>query len=154
MDDLTAIPDDAADEVSQEDFIDWRTRWANADRVWDIPVNQLFPDAGSLMGDDRMVLSGRPLVHWQRNHVVCADGFRMSVQDSPMMYSVYDNDLVCTHVEVGFPSEPEPLLARWADDETAPTQTVYGYVSIQTVLAVIEKHGGRVRWYNPQRVEG
>ena len=47
-------------------------------------------------------------------------------------------------VEVGFPSEREPLLMRYAEDETNPTDTVYGWVPAHDVLTVIAKHGGMV----------
>ncbi len=153
MDELSAIPDEAADVALSKTFIDWRTQRRNADRVRDIPVNELYPDERSVRKDNRIVYGRVPMVSWQRNQLVCKDGFRMSVQDSPMLYSFYDDDLVCTHVEVGFPSEVEPLLMPWADDESAPTDTVYGYVPIPVVLAVIEKHGGRARWYNPDPVD-
>ena len=49
-----------------------------------------------------------------------------------------------THVEVGFPSaKPEP----WTDWETysdggEPTETVYGYVPVEMVTALVESHGG------------
>jgi hypothetical protein len=45
-------------------------------------------------------------------------------------------------VEVGFPSKREALLMPYAEDRRIPTATVYGYVPIETVAEVIEKHGG------------
>ena len=76
--------------------------------------------------------------------VVCADGFSMSVQVSDSHYctprindasSYYD-------VEIGFPSEAEPLIMEFAEQADSPTDTVYGYVPVSIVDEVIEKHGG------------
>jgi hypothetical protein len=76
--------------------------------------------------------------------IVCADGFSMSVQASSHSYSTprVDGALRYTHAEVGYPSEREILLMRWAEDEDAPTDTVYGYVPVQVIYTVCAKHGG------------
>ena len=82
-------------------------------------------------------------------HIVCEDGFTMSVQ---VGYSLY-----CTPkkvakrysaVEIGFPSEPEELIKEYAefapfDEDTADyTDTVYPYVPVKIVDKVLKKHGG------------
>ena len=85
-------------------------------------------------------------------HIVCADGFSMSVQ---VGYSLY-----CTPkkvakrysaVEIGFPSDHEPLIEKWAEfspfneeDGITPdyTDTVYPYVPVAVVDKVLKKHGG------------
>lgn len=71
--------------------------------------------------------------------IECADGFTMSVQASLWHYCSPKADVgPWSAVEVGFPSEPEPLLGQ-----TAPTENVvYGWVPIKNVAAVIDKHGG------------
>ena len=83
--------------------------------------------------------------------IVCVDGFTMSVQ---VGYSLY-----CTPkkvakrysaVEIGFPSDHEPLIEEWAefspfgDEDEAPdyTDTVYPYVPVKIVNKVLKKHGG------------
>ena len=78
--------------------------------------------------------------------IECADGFSMSVQASRMNYCEprVDNAEAYDEVEVGFPSSPEPLLERYAEDQSNLTETVYGWVPSQTVLDVIAKHGGVV----------
>ena len=78
--------------------------------------------------------------------VVCADGFSMSVQANDGAYCSprANNAKSYDEVEVGFPSEREPLLMRWCDDPKDPTGTVYGYVPAQVVINVIAKHGGMV----------
>jgi len=77
--------------------------------------------------------------------VVCRDGFSMSVQASSGHYCSPRNDEgPWETVEVGFPSIIEPLLWDYADEPGAWTDTVYGYVPIELVAAVIEVHGGLV----------
>ena len=78
--------------------------------------------------------------------VVCADGFEMSVQANIYSYSIPKeaNAEKYEAVEVGFPTEVEPLLEEYAEDPSDPTGTVYGYVPVQVVTDVIVKHGGIV----------
>tara|TARA_R110002020_G_scaffold409446_1_gene619195 strand:- start:929 stop:1234 length:306 start_codon:yes stop_codon:yes gene_type:complete len=78
--------------------------------------------------------------------VVCADGFTMSVQASEYTYCEprITGAERYTAVEVGMPSESEPLLMHWAEDEAHPTTTVYGWVPSERVALVIAKHGGMV----------
>ncbi|MCX7320407.1 MAG: hypothetical protein NT113_13270 [Hyphomicrobiales bacterium] len=49
-------------------------------------------------------------------------------------------------VEVGFPSEREELLMPYIDGgpDTDPTNTVYGYVPVSVIEAIVAKHGGLV----------
>ena len=93
----------------------------------------------------------------QNKPVECRDGFRMSVQASRSHYCEPQDDAgPYTAVEVGFPSEYEPLLRDYVDgspsyieeiplDETGSwTDNVYSWVPVSVVLEVIEKHGGMV----------
>ena len=76
-------------------------------------------------------------------HVVCKDGFRMSVQAGQSLYSTPKD--VADHyeeAEVGFPSEEEHLLASYAEDEENLCGTVYSYVPCSVIDKVIERHGG------------
>ena len=76
-------------------------------------------------------------------HVVCKDGFKMSVQAGQSLYSEPRD--VADHyeeAEVGFPSTEESLLTSYADDEYNLCGTVYGYVPCSIIDEVIEKHGG------------
>jgi len=86
--------------------------------------------------------------------VKCADGFSMSVQAHQGGYcSPRINDAErYESVEVGFPSEVEPLLAQWCEDPEQPTNTVYGYVPSHVVTTVIAKHGGMVEGEVPNGV--
>ena len=79
-----------------------------------------------------------------RPHLVCVDGFSMSVQASDIHYCEPRESFLKHYdtVEIGFPSEEEPLLMDYAEDPETPTNTVYGYVPIELVDKVLEKHGG------------
>lgn len=77
----------------------------------------------------------------------CADGFTMSVQASYTHYCSPRDYLRTGNYaswEVGFPSQPDELLTQYAEDESNPTGTVYGYVQTAVINAVIAKHGGLV----------
>ena len=80
-----------------------------------------------------------------RPRIVCKDGFSMSVQAGVGIYSLPRANLkngIYTAVEIGFPSEKEDLICKYAENPNYYTETVYGYVPIEVVEAVIEKHGG------------
>ena len=84
-------------------------------------------------------------------HIVCEDGFTMSVQ---VGYSLYSEPKKIakrySKVEIGYPSEPEELINEWAefipfgedDEEPDYTDTVYPYVPVKIVDKVLKKHGG------------
>ena len=90
----------------------------------------------------------------RNRQVVCADGFKMSVQAhdgaycSPRMNGADRYE----EVEVGFPSEREELIMQYAEEPDVPTQTVYGYVPVQVVTNVLAKHGGIVDGEIPKGV--
>ena len=76
-------------------------------------------------------------------HVVCKDGFEMSVQAGQSLYSE-PRDVADSYeeAEVGFPSTEESLLTSYAENEDNLCGTVYGYVPCTIIDEVIEKHGG------------
>ena len=78
--------------------------------------------------------------------VVCVDGFRMSVQANRAAYCTPRMDKASYYesVEVGFPSEMEPLLMQYAEEPERPTGSVYAYVPATVVTLIIAKHGGMV----------
>jgi hypothetical protein len=90
----------------------------------------------------------------RNRQVVCADGFKMSVQAFAGGYCTprTNNADRYEEVEVGYPSQPEELLMDWAEEPDKPTQTVYGYVPVQVVTNVIAKHGGIVDGEIPKGV--
>ena len=81
--------------------------------------------------------------------IVCTDGFTMSVQ---VGYSLYSTPKKVAKrysaVEIGYPSEHEPLIEEYAECYTFEeldidfTDTVYGYVPVKLVDKVLKKHGG------------
>ena len=78
--------------------------------------------------------------------IVCADGFKMSVQVGFSLYSIPKKVAKrYSAVEIGFPSEHEPLIEEFAErveDEIDYTDTVYPYVPVKVVDKVLKKHGG------------
>ena len=83
--------------------------------------------------------------------IICSDGFTMSVQVGAHLYS--EPKKVAKRysaVEIGFPSEHEPLIEKYAEtfykedemDVTDYTDTVYPYVPVKIVDKVLKKHGG------------
>ena len=82
--------------------------------------------------------------------LVCKDGFTMSVQAGQSLYSS-PRDVADKYeqAEVGFPSSPEPLITKYAedwevegDDDQRLCDTVYPYVPVELIDEVIHKHGG------------
>ena len=83
--------------------------------------------------------------------IVCSDGFEMSVQVGSSLYSTPKKVAKrYSAVEIGFPSEYEPLIEEYAEtfykedgeDITDYTDTVYPYVPVRIVDKVLKKHGG------------
>jgi len=82
-------------------------------------------------------------------HIVCTDGFTMSVQ---VGYSLYSTPKKVAKrysaVEIGYPSEHEPLIEEYAECYTFEeldidfTDTIYPYVPVKIVDKVLKKHGG------------
>ena len=81
-------------------------------------------------------------------HIVCSDGFEMSVQVGFSLYSTPKKVAKrYSAVEIGFPSEHEPLIEEFAEtfhqeDVTDYTDIVYPYVPVKIVNKVLKKHGG------------
>ena len=80
--------------------------------------------------------------------IVCVDGFSMSVQVGFSLYSTPKKVAKrYSAVEIGFPSEHEPLIEEFAEtfhqeDEGDYTDIVYPYVPVKIVDKVLKKHGG------------
>lgn len=79
--------------------------------------------------------------------IECTNGFIFSVQASEYTYCTpRDNNGPYTHVEVGFPSERVKELMPYIDgDSDYPTETVYGYVPVEIVEAIIDKRNNYER---------
>lgn len=81
-----------------------------------------------------------------RPRIYCKDGFSISVQGGTEFHYCsprrHCNQYI--EVELGFPSAADPLLKNYAEDPSDPIGTVYGYVPIEIVESLVEKHGGIV----------
>jgi len=84
--------------------------------------------------------------HSVRPRAECADGFSVSIQGGTEYHYCEPRELCNKYeeVELGYPSEREESLIPYMDggEGTDPTETVYGWVPIETVEAVVQKHGG------------
>lgn len=76
--------------------------------------------------------------------VCCVDGFNVSVAFSSIAYSKRKKDGTLVSVELGFPSQDEPLLSTLAEDSNNLSDTVYPYVPVAVVDEILRKHGGIV----------
>lgn len=82
------------------------------------------------------------------NRIECHDGFHISVQGHYGAYSTprRNGEHYYSQVECGFPSAPVPELARYKDGDRenreTDTESVYGYVPVEVVADLLNKHGG------------
>jgi len=105
--------------------------------------------------DSKFSRAGKPT-----GQINCVDGFRLSVQAGGGAYSVprhhgfsahdpgSDFEGPYTHAEVGFPSQQPQPWSKWekyCEAPSEPTETVYGYVPVELIRALIESHGGEVK---------
>ena len=81
--------------------------------------------------------------------ITCKDGFNISVQGSSFNYATpreVNPPNGYTHVECGYPSSKPTTeaLLEYAEcfGDHGYTDTVYGYVPVEVVLAVLDAHGG------------
>ncbi len=91
-----------------------------------------------------ITLSNGYMVEECRPKLFCKDGFSVSVQASSFHYCCprVDGAERYEAVELGFPSDEDPIIMDYAEDYSDPTGTVYGFVPVSVVNELIEKHGG------------
>ncbi len=78
-------------------------------------------------------------------------GYSVSCQASQTNYSSpRDNTGPYELVELGFPNAPDSLISGFAEDPDDQTGTIYGYVPVHVVQALIMKHGGLVAGEHPE----
>ena len=87
--------------------------------------------------------NGAHEIQANRPRLYCNDGYSISVQASEFHYcSPRLNGLQdYKSVELGYPSTEDELINEYAEGMDY-TDTVYGYVPIEVVEKLIEKHGG------------
>lgn len=75
--------------------------------------------------------------------IKCKDGFEVSVQASHHHYCTPRNSFgPWRTVELGFPTARIPSLKEYRDGPGPDQETVFGYVPIEKVAALIVRHGG------------
>ena len=73
-----------------------------------------------------------------RPRIVCVDGFDVSIQASETHYCApRDNFGPYTEVEIGYPSDIVPEWMPYVEDSDEPLETVYAWVPIELVDAVL-----------------
>lgn len=83
-----------------------------------------------------------------RPRVTCKDGYEISIQASRLHYCNPRENFLEEYesVELGYPNRYDELIDEYAedfdDDGKACTNTVFGFVPIEIVEKLIEKHGG------------
>jgi hypothetical protein len=99
-----------------------------------------------LDGEDRIVRVGAIgdlLFKRLAPRVYLRDGSSVSIQASDTAYSNPRSSRGPYHaVELGYPSQVFEEFLPFAEEADKPTQTVYGYVPIDLVEQVCDKHGG------------
>ncbi len=82
--------------------------------------------------------------------LVLKSGWSASIQASRTHYCMpRDDHGPYTHVEIGFPSKEEELISSYAEDSSNPLDSVYGYVPVGILQAIIIKHGGIAEGQHP-----
>ena len=114
-------------------------------------INEFIKNNLKVTNHSRDSLMNHMLTSTRLPQIVCADGFKMSVQVGFSLYSTPKKVAKrYSAVEIGFPSEHEPLIEEYAEtfykedgeDVTDYTDTVYPYVPVRIVDKVLKKHGG------------
>lgn len=81
-----------------------------------------------------------------QKHLVCNDGFSVSVQCGSHVYSKPKRDnskpSYYSAFELGFPSEKDDLLLKHAKVLEHSEHSIYCYVPREVVEELIAKHGG------------
>ena len=114
-------------------------------------INEFIKKNLKVTNHSRDSLMNQMLTSTRLPKIICVDGFEMSVQVGFSLYSTPKKVAKrYSAVEIGFPSEHEPLIEEFAEsfykedgeDVTDYTDTVYPYVPVKVVDKVLKKHGG------------
>ena len=74
--------------------------------------------------------------------ITCQSGLSLSVQANNYAYCEPRNDSgPYSHVEVGYPSRAIEALLPYAENPAVPTETVYPYVPVGIVEAILLENG-------------
>lgn len=119
--------------------------WLNEGRIVDTTLRDLFgKDAYFSPAAEECLTTAHALP------VICADGFRVSIQASGMAYcrprATYPDVAAYSAFEVGFPSMPEEALRDYSvhGKDADLSNCVFAYVPREVVERMVERHGGIV----------
>lgn len=77
--------------------------------------------------------------------IICADGFDVSIQASQAHYCMpQTNNGPYLKVEIGYPSDKISEWMKYAESPDNPLSTIYGWIPVEIVDAVLKQHGGIV----------
>lgn len=100
-------------------------------------VNEWHKSQVDLLAEDRKRYPVIPRVE-------CNDGFHISIQAGHTHYCTprENEGWPYSKFELGYPSEEEPALSDYAEEPDKPLNTVYAWVPVETLVELLEKHGG------------
>lgn len=83
-----------------------------------------------------------------RPYVICKDGYKISIQANRHMYCVPKRNRADSYsrVELGYPNREDDLIADYAEVPWDIRQCIFGYVPVEIVDRLLEKHGGIDHW--------
>lgn len=83
-----------------------------------------------------------------RPRVICKDGYSVSIQANVYVYCEPRENKkdFYSEVELGFPNQYDELLDDYNADPLESIDTIYGYVPVELVDLLLEKHGGIDHW--------
>ena len=79
-----------------------------------------------------------------RERAACVDGFEVSIQGGTAGHYCIPREHCNEYeaVELGYPNRVEESLIEYAESPETPLDSVYGFVPIEVVERIVEKHGG------------
>ena len=86
---------------------------------------------------------GRAVDYASRDKIVI-DNIQDNELDESIAVAEYYNAEFYKKVELGYPNLKDDLIIEYAETPDKPTETVYGFVPIELVEKLIQKHGGIV----------
>lgn len=83
--------------------------------------------------------------YYIRQRIMCNDGYSVSYQGGSQFHYCSPREHCNKYdtVELGFPSELDDIINNYAEEEDT-CDTVFGYVPIDIVQELVDKHGGIV----------
>ena len=81
----------------------------------------------------------------QRKPFTCNNGLTFGLQTTELNYcSPRTDNGPWSEVEIGFPNREVEKLMPFAEDKNRPTETVYGWVPMNSIMEIITDNGGLI----------